>query len=226
MTIQRANDTHNVGAVTPSASTLPVSSGISVEQFSSWNDYRVADRLLRNFDKYADPAQPDYITRDSLRQVAYASAQSGYSSDDMNFARSLLENPVLMEKLDGYGKHKHDGKIDRESIITVGQNMGFPLATMSDKELAQKLLNEYDTYYPERGWGGIDRREGVTYASLKNIADGTRHDRGPDEAMVAREILNRPELVAQLGLTDWSKSADRGAINAAIKRMDQVHEER
>ncbi|NWB53794.1 hypothetical protein [Pseudomonas sp. F8002] len=223
MTIQRTNDAQNVGAFQSPAPTPPVSSGISVEQFSGWNDYRAADRLLRDFDKYADPAQPDYITRDSLRQVAYSSAQSSYSSDDMNFARSLLENPVLMEKLDGYGKHKHDGKIDRQSIITVGQNMGFPLATMSDRDLAQKLLNEYDTYYPERGWGGFDRRTGVTYGSLKNIADGKRPDRGPDEAMVAREILSRPELMDQLGISDWSKSADRGTINAAIKKMDKVH---
>lgn len=153
--------------------------------------------LSLNFDTYADPKNPGFITRESLRNVAYCGTQSGIACEHVDFARALLENHHLMEELDGYGKYKHDGKIDRASLDSAINPENNQFSSMSDEQLLRYGLDNFERFKEEPQWifGGS---RGVTTSSLTKLATSKTNDPAPK--MFARELLSRPELVSRLGL--------------------------
>ncbi|MGY2376247.1 hypothetical protein ACW9IB_17255 [Pseudomonas sp. SDO524_S393] len=194
-----AMSNHAMHAMQP-ASQLSTKPGTD-NPFTRMSEAQLVRHLYANFDRFTDPKQPGVVTRQSLERIAYSSTQSGISAEDSQFARALLENHGLMDKLDTYGRSRHDGKIKRESALAVASPEYQRFSTMSDKEMSDYLIDHFDTFKesPETfSASGPDL--GVTIWSLEDVA---LWPKSPLEAkMFAHELLDRPELMSRLGLKD------------------------
>lgn len=169
--------------------------------FTRMSEAELSNHLYVHFDRFADPKQPDVVTRQSLERIAYSSTQSGVRAEDSQFARALLENHGLMDKLDGSGQFRHDGKIERETVRNVASPEHQRFSTMSDKDMADYLIAHFDTFKEHPGtFKASGPSLGVTIWSLEDVA--LSQASSPEAKMFARELLDRPELMNRLGLMD------------------------
>lgn len=169
--------------------------------FARMSEAELAKHLYANFDRFTDPDQPGVVTRQSLERIAYSSTQSGVSTEDSQFARALLESHGLMGKLDSYGKFRHDGKIERESVLNVASPEHQRFSNMNDKDMAAYLIAHFDTFKERPDTFNASGSDlGVTIWSLEDVARSQASS--PEAKMFARELLDRPELMNRLGLKD------------------------
>ncbi|MCR4539560.1 hypothetical protein NUV89_14230 [Pseudomonas sp. 18.1.10] len=186
--------------------------------FTRMSETELANHLSVHFDRFTDPKQPGVITRQSLENIAYSSTQSGVSIEDSQFARALLGNHGLMDKLDRYGNTKYDGKIKRESVRMVASPEHQKFSVMSNKDMANHLIAHFDTFkeHPDT-FNASKSMQGVTLWSLEDVALSQASP--PEAKMFARELLARPELLDQLGLADRGSRVTKQSLVISLPNV-------
>lgn len=170
--------------------------------------------LLRTyFEKFSDPNEPGVITRESLAKIAYSSKGDSDSIFDSQLAREVLERDRLFEQLDGFGKHKHDGKITKESLGAFEAKENGRFSTMNDKDIGRYFFDNFNDF---RYLDPLSEsyHEALGVPMLEDAV--TSSTSGSETKMFARELLGRPELLEQLGLGYRYARVTRSDVEQAL----------
>ncbi|MBO0493677.1 hypothetical protein [Pseudomonas sp. Marseille-Q1929] len=188
---------YNPSLASVQESNSPATSAAS-DPYTSTSDEGLVFLLRTNFDRFTDPKYPGSVTRESLAKIAYFSERNGAYSDDSSLARAILERDGLFEKCDGYGKHKHDGKIDQASLGAFERKENGRFTTMSDKDIARHLFDNFNDFKYVSPLSTAGRAfDELTVPRLQRVL--TSNTSSDEDKMFVRELLSRPELMQQLG---------------------------
>ncbi|OIN49094.1 hypothetical protein BLL37_03295 [Pseudomonas azotoformans] len=171
--------------------------------------------LLRTyFDKFEDPKHPGSVTREHLAKMAYFPEMDGVDPYDSAFARAILEKDRLFEKLDGYGKDKHDGKIDQASLASFERKDNGRFSTMSDRDITRHLFDNFNDFKLV-SWSSTGRKfNELSIQRLQQVLNSKNYN--DEKKMFIREFFNRPELMQQLGFHGKSSLVTRDDVKQKL----------
>lgn len=196
---------------TPRSVLADVQTGQLEKPVSSWGDVEMGRHLLNKFDKFSDPKNKEYITRNSLLDAAYPRRNSSFTPADSTFARELLSRHELMDKLDADSRGKLDEKIDRTNIKLVIQGGDVPrssevknqspvTAVASGEHKSIQAWSDLDlTRYLVDNFKPLDNSSydiSSTERVFNGVASGNNQYNNIDPVLksVVSEIMSRPKL--------------------------------
>lgn len=205
-------------SVAPQASQSSTTAAYT-NHYKNSTDEGLAFLLGTYFNKLADPNVPGVVTRESLAKLAYSPGTGRDDQDTSDLARAVLEKPGLFEKLDGYGKHKQDGKITQESLRAFERKENGRFSSMSDKGLAHHLFDNFNDFRYVHPDASLYRPYAeLSVARLENFVSSGRAS--SEEKKFVRELLSRPELLEQLGLYGRQALVTRGDVEKALPNIN------
>ncbi|KAL0630377.1 hypothetical protein Q9L58_010777 [Maublancomyces gigas] len=191
----------------------------SANHYKNTTDEGLTFLLGTNFNKLADPNRPGVITRESLAKLAYFSGTGRDDQGISDLARAVLEKPGLFEKLDGYGKHKQDGEITQESLRAFEAKENGRFSSMSDKDLAYHFFDNFNDFRYVDPSATLDRPFAeLTVGRLEKFVSSNRGSL--EEKKFVRELLGRPELLEQLGLSGRRAPVTRESVEKALPNIN------
>lgn len=163
----------------------------------------LCNKILVRFSCFEDPNAPGLITDKSLNAIA-----SGYRLDgqpatqvERDLANEVLERGGLFKRLDQGRSGELNGAFSRQDLAdATDENQ-----PMSDKELITRLQASFRQYTKTQSSDLVSFDDLEEAAGLK---PSNRHF-SEDARVLAREILNRPELLQRLDVAgDRHKNPD------------------
>ncbi len=159
------------------------------------NREELAQQLRDNFNAFADPKKPGYISVDSI----LAMAKRGWSpnpamNENIRLANELLRRPELMAAMDRHSSTGAlDGLIDQQNLNLVikGENY-FKYNT--DKELAGELLEHFDELKNGSGGSSLKIRDLKKWARQPLTGDAAKDHL----IQLAQEMLKRSDLLEKM----------------------------
>lgn len=196
------------------ASNSPAAADVS-DFYKSTSDEGLVFLLRMDFEKFTDPKHPGSVTRESLAKMAYAGEQNGVDPFESALARAVLEREGLFEKCDGYGKHKHDGKIDQASLGAFEAKENGRFSLMSDKDIARHLFDNFNDFKYVNPLSTAGRAfDELSVPRLQHVL--TSKTSSDEQKMFVRELLSRPELMQQLGFDGKRASVVRNDVEKKL----------
>ncbi|WP_226478640.1 hypothetical protein [Pseudomonas sp. MWU16-30323] len=154
----------------------------------------LAVKLLANHSAFENPNYPDRISNAYLKVIATGKLVDGRDAtpEQVELAKELLNNPETFDAIDGIGSGYKDGTLSwNDMAVAAGQ-----FDSISDRS----LLVQTRVYFREFAAGANDQY--VNFNELREAAGeipSTRTFSTPAKA-VAKELLNRPELLRKLDI--------------------------